>query len=146
MIVLRGTALGIVELERHGCIIFDLKRNEVIPHRTRSVNCRLCLQHEYHAYEYCSLMNKSTNMFLADQNVIQSLEQQFDYLFKCAGVTLMSCWDLKEHHIIIIINKNQKRKISTEFPQYFICLRQLTKFHCQFLNSGDSSVSKALEW
>ena len=67
------------------------------------------------------------NTFLADQNVIQSLEQQFDYLFKCAGVTLMSCWDLKE---IIIINKNQKEKISIEFPQYFICLRQLTKFHC----------------
>ena len=59
--------------------------NEVIPHCTRSVNCRLCLQHfyEYHAYEY-SLMNKSINKFLADQNVIQSLEQQFDYLFKCA--------------------------------------------------------------
>ena len=28
----------------------------------------------------------------------------------------MSCWDLKEHHIIIIINKNQKAKISIEFP------------------------------
>ena len=84
----------------------------------RSVNCRLCLQHfnEYHAYEY-SLTNKSINKFLADQNVIQSIEQQFDYLFKCAGVTLMSCWDLKEHHIIIIINKNQKGKISIEFPQ-----------------------------
>ena len=74
-------------------------------------------------------MNKSINKFLADQNVIQSLEQQFDYLFKCAGVKLMSYWDLKEHHIIIIINKNQKGKISLEFPQYFICLRQLTKFH-----------------
>ena len=73
-------------------------------------------------------MNKSTNKFLADQNVIQSLEQQFDYLFKCAGVKLM-CWDLKEHHIIIIINKNQKGKISIAFPQYFICLRQLKKFH-----------------
>ena len=46
-------------------------------------------------------MNKSINTFLADQNVIQSLEQQFDYL-QCARVTLMSCWDLKEHHIIII--------------------------------------------
>ena len=54
-------------------------------------------------------MNKSINTFLADQNVIQSLEQQFDYLFKCAGVTLMSCWDLKEHHIITIINKNFNR-------------------------------------
>ena len=74
-------------------------------------------------------MNKSINKFLADQNVIQSLEQQFDYLFKCAGVKLMSCWDLKEHHIIIIIIKNQKGKISIEFPQHFICLRQLTKFH-----------------
>ena len=76
-------------------------------------------------------MNKSINKFLADQNVIQSLEQQFDYLFtcKCAGVKLMSCWDLKEHQIIIIINKNQKGKISIEFPQYFFCLRQLTKFH-----------------
>ena len=90
-------------------------------------------------------MNKSINTFLADQNVIQSLEQQFDYLFECAGVTLMSCWDLKEHHIIIIINKNQKGKISTEFLQYFICLRQLKKFHCWILNSGGSSVSKALE-
>ena len=75
-------------------------------------------------------MNKSINKFLENQNVIQSLEQQFDYLFKCAGVKLMSCWDLKEHHIIIIINKNQKGKISIEFPQYFICLRQLTKLHC----------------
>ena len=60
---------------------------------------------------------------------IQSLKQQFDYLFKCAVLKLMSCWDLKEHQIIIIINKNQKGKISIEFPQYFICLRQLTKFH-----------------
>ena len=116
------------------CIWFEKKLglNEVIPHCTRSVNCRLCQQHfnEYHAYacEY-SLMNKSINKFPADQNVIQSLEQQFDYLFKCTGVKLMSCWDLKEHHIIIIINKNQKGKISIEFPQYFICLRQLTKFH-----------------
>ena len=55
-------------------------------------------------------MNKSINTFPADQNVMQSLEQQFDYLFKCAGVTLMSCWDLKEHHIIIIINKIRKGK------------------------------------
>ena len=74
-------------------------------------------------------MSKSINTFLADQNVIQSLEQQFDYLFKFDGVTLMSCWDLKEHHIIIIINKAQKGKILTEFPQHFICLRQLTTFH-----------------
>ena len=74
-------------------------------------------------------MNKSINKFLADQNVIQSLEQQFDYLFKCAGVKLMSCWDLKEYHIIIISKNNQKGKISSEFPQYFFCLRQLTKFH-----------------
>ena len=80
-------------------------------------------------------MNNSINMLLVDQNVIQSLKQQFDYLI---------FWDFKEHHIIII-NKNQKGKISTEFPQYFICLRQLTKFHCYFLNSGGSSVSKALE-
>ena len=46
------------------CILFERKfrLNEVIPHCTRSVNCRLCLQHfnEYHAYEY-SLMNKSIN-------------------------------------------------------------------------------------
>ena len=77
-------------------------------------------------------MNKSINTFLADQNIIQSLDQQFDYLFKCAGVTLMSCWDLKEHHIIIIINKNQKGKISTEFPQYFICFRQLKNFTVSF--------------
>ena len=89
-------------------------------------------------------MSKSINTFLADQNVIQSLEQQFDYLLKCAGVTLMSCWDLKEHHIMIV-NKNQKGEISIEFPQYFICLRQLTRFHSYLLNSGDSSVSKALE-
>ena len=68
-------------------------------------------------------MNKYINKFLADQNVIQSLEQQFDYLFKCAGVKLISCWDLKDHHIIIIIIKNQKGKISIEFPPYFICLR-----------------------
>ena len=67
-------------------------------------------------------MNKSVNKFLGDQNIIQSHEQQFDYLFECAGVKLMSCWDLKEHHIIIIINKNRKGKISIEFPQYFICL------------------------
>ena len=41
--------------------------NEVIPHCTRSVNCRLCLQHfnEYHACEN-SLMNKSINKVLAD--------------------------------------------------------------------------------
>ena len=94
-----------------------IRLNELILHCTRSVNCLLCLQHfnEYHAYEY-TLMNKSINKFLEDQNVIQSLEQQFDYLCKCAGVKLMSCWDLKEHHIIIIINKNQKGKISIEFP------------------------------
>ena len=116
------------------CIWFEkkLRLNEVIPHCTRSVNCRLCLRHfnEYHTYEYY-LMNKS-NKFLEDQNVIQSLEQQFDYLFKCAGVKLMSFRDLKEHHIIIIINKNQKGKISIEFPQYFICLLQMTKFHWGF--------------
>ena len=51
-------------------ILFEkkLRLNEVIPHCTRSVNCRLCLQHfnEYHAFEY-SLMNKSINKFLADQ-------------------------------------------------------------------------------
>ena len=50
---------------------------------------------------------------------MQSLEQQFDYLFKCAGVKLISCWDLKEHHIIPHHNhyhKNQKGKISIEFP------------------------------
>ena len=55
-------------------------------------------------------MNRSKNMFLTDQNLIQSLEQQFDYLFKCAGVALTLCWELKEHYIIIIINKNQKGK------------------------------------
>ena len=90
-------------------------------------------------------MNKPINTLIADHNVIQSLEKQFDYLFKCDRVTLMSCWDLKEHHIIIIINKNEKGKISTEFQQYFICLRKLTTFHCQFLNSGGSSVRKVLE-
>ena len=49
------------------------------------------------------------------QNVIQSLEQQqFDYLFKCAGVKLISCCDLKEQHIIIIvIKKSEKENFST---------------------------------
>ena len=112
------------------CILFEKKfrLNKVIPHCTRSVNCRLCLQHfnEYNAYEY-SPMNKSINKFLADQNVIQSLEQQFDYLFKCAGVKLMSCWDLKEQHIIIIIIKNQKGKISIEFPQHFYLFATINK-------------------
>ena len=111
------------------CILFEkkLRLNEVIPHCTRSVNCRLCLQHfnEYQAYEY-SLMNKSINKLLGDQNVKQSLEQQFDYLFKCAGVKLMSCW---EHHIIIIINKNQKDKISIDCSHSTLSVRQLTKFH-----------------
>ena len=62
-------------------------------------------------------MNKSINKVLADyrtENIIQSLKQQFDYLFKYAGVKLISCWDLKEPHIIII--ENQKGKISIEFP------------------------------
>ena len=73
-------------------------------------------------------MNKSIKKVLADllnqtQNVIQSLEQQFDYLFECVGVKLISCWDLKEHHIIIIIIENQKGKMSVEFQQCFICLR-----------------------
>ena len=35
---------------------------------------------------------------------------------------LISCWDLKEHDIIIIIIKNQKGKFSIEFPQYFLYL------------------------
>ena len=51
------------------CISFEkeFRLNEVIPYCTRSVNCRLCLQHfnEYHAYEY-SPMNKSINKVLAD--------------------------------------------------------------------------------
>ena len=51
------------------CICFEKKfrLNEVIPHCTRNVNCRLCLQHfdEYHAYEY-SLMNKSINKVPGD--------------------------------------------------------------------------------
>ena len=51
------------------CICFEKKfrLNEVIPHCTRSVNCRLCLQHfnEYHAYEY-SVMNEFINKVLAD--------------------------------------------------------------------------------
>ena len=45
------------------------------------------------------------------------------YLNVLESVKLISCWDLKEHDIIIIIIKNQKGKISIEFPQYFICLR-----------------------
>ena len=47
---------------------------------------------------------------------MQSLEEQFDHLFKCAGVKLILCRDLKEHHIIIIIIQSQKGKISIEFP------------------------------
>ena len=51
------------------CIWFEKKfrLNEVIPHCTRSVNCRLCLQNfnEYHGYEY-SPMNKFINKVLAD--------------------------------------------------------------------------------
>ena len=43
------------------CILFEKEcgLNEVIPHGTRSVNCRLGLQHfdKYHAYEY-SQMNE----------------------------------------------------------------------------------------
>ena len=45
-------------------------------------------------------MNKSINTFLADHNVIQSLEQQFDYLFKCAGVTLIAVVTLRFFHSI----------------------------------------------
>ena len=55
------------------CIWFEKKcgLNEVIPHGTRSVNCRLGLHHfhEYHAYEY-SQMNKSMNKVLA-HNIIK---------------------------------------------------------------------------
>ena len=52
------------------------------------------------------------------RNVIQSLKsgQQLDYLLKCAGLKLIACWNLNEHHIIIIIIKNITRKISIEFP------------------------------
>ena len=52
---------------KYDCFKLNDRLNEVIPHWTRSVNCRLCLQHfnEYHAYEY-SLMNKSINKVLAD--------------------------------------------------------------------------------
>ena len=39
----------------------------------------------------------------------QSLEQQFDYLFKCAGVKLISCWDLTEQHIIILLMTARQR-------------------------------------
>ena len=44
---------------------YKLGLNEVIPHCTRSINCRLCLQrfNEYHAYEYAQ-MNKSINKVL----------------------------------------------------------------------------------
>ena len=80
---------------------------------------------------------------------LQSLEQQFDYLFKCVRLKLISCWDLKKHHIIKIIIKNQKGKMSIEFPEssnseksYFICLQSLLKLHRQFLISGGSSVGK----
>ena len=41
--------------------------------------------------------------------------QQFDYLFKYAGLKLIKCWDLKEYYFIII--KNHKEKISIEFPE-----------------------------
>ena len=36
---------------------------------------------------------------------------------KCAGLKLIALWDLKEHHIIIIIIKNHKGKISIEFQE-----------------------------
>ena len=78
------------------------------------------------------LYNLSSSSLLIYLNVLESVE-------------LISCWDLEEHDIILIIIKSQKGKISIEFPQYFICLRQLTKFHRQFVNSGGSSVGKALE-
>ena len=39
------------------------------------------------------------------------------FQFKCAELKLIACWDLKEHHIIIIIIKNHKEKISIEFPE-----------------------------
>ena len=57
-------------------------------------------------------------LLIKTRNVIQSLKsgQQLDYLFKSAGLNLIVCWDLKEHHIIIIITKNHKGKISLEFP------------------------------
>ena len=57
---------------------------------------------------------------------MQSLEsgQKFDYLFKCAGLKLIACWDLKEHHIIIII-KNQKVKISIKFPQSLLTEKKI---------------------
>ena len=41
--------------------------------------------------------------------------QQFGYLFKCGGLKLIACWDLKDYHIIII--KINKGKISIEFPE-----------------------------
>ena len=43
------------------------------------------------------------------------------------------------------IIKHQKKKISIEFPQYFICLRYLTKFRRGFLDSSGSSMGKALQ-
>ena len=59
--IIRNTWLHCISFEK------EFRLNQVIPHCTRSVNCRLGLQHfnEYHAYEY-SLMNKSTIKVLAD--------------------------------------------------------------------------------
>ena len=66
--IIRKTWLHSIRFEK------EFRLNEVIPHCTRSVNCRLCLQHfnEYHAYEY-SLMNKSINKFLADLRMLYNL-------------------------------------------------------------------------
>ena len=76
----------------------------------------------------------------------------YSNILKCTGVKLVSCWDLKEHHVIIIIIKSQKGKISIEFPQssnsenptLSVC-DNLTKFYRQFLISGGSSLGKVLE-
>ena len=74
---------------------------------------------------------------------MQSLEsfQQFYYLFKCAGLKLIVCWDLKEHHIMIVIIKNHEGKISVEFPAsadleksyvtYFSTVTGKTRVSCQ---------------
>ena len=64
-----------------------------------------------------SQMSKSITRFLPVFRIKLESAQQFDYLFKCAGLNLITCWDLKEHRIIIIIIKNHKGKILLEFPE-----------------------------
>ena len=47
---------------------------------------------------------------------LQGYSCSVDYLLKCAGLKLITIWDLKGNHMIIII-KNHKGKSSVEFPE-----------------------------